>query len=46
MEVCAKSSSVLGVSQGAAGGLTLDSLVQRLVQSCVAEMDARYKKSQ
>ncbi|MDO8932792.1 MAG: hypothetical protein Q7U97_10390 [Rhodocyclaceae bacterium] len=46
MELGSKSSSVLGVSEGASGGLTLDSLVQRLVQSCVAEMDARYKKSQ
>lgn len=45
MEIGAKSTSVLGVSDGASGGLTLDSLVQRLVQSCVAEMDARYKKS-
>jgi len=44
MEIGAKSSSVMGVSQGASGGLTLDSLVQRLVQSCVAEMDSRYKK--
>lgn len=44
MELGAKSTSVLGVSEGASGGLTLDSLVQRLVQSCVAEMDGRYKK--
>jgi len=46
MEVGAKSSSVMGVSQGASGGLTLDSMVQRLVQSCVAEIDARYKGAQ
>jgi hypothetical protein len=45
MEIGAKSATVMGVSQGASGGLTLDSLVQRLVQSCVAEMDARYKTS-
>jgi hypothetical protein len=43
MELGASSASVMGVSQGASGGLTLDSMVQRLVQSCVAEMDGRYK---
>ena len=43
MELGSKSSSVMGVSQGAAGGVTLDSMVQRLVQSSVAEIDARYK---
>lgn len=45
MEVGATAGSVLGISKGASGGLTLDSLVQRLVQTCVAEMDARYKKN-
>ncbi len=44
MELGAQATSVLGVSQGTSGGLTLDSLVQRLVQSCVAEIDGRYKK--
>lgn len=44
MEIGAKGSSVLGVSESTAGGLTLDSMVQRLVQTCVAEMDSRYKK--
>lgn len=43
MEIGSKSTSVMGISQGASGGLTLDSLVQRLVQSCVAEIDGRYK---
>ncbi len=43
MELGAKSSSVLGVSQSQSGGLTLDSLVQRLVQKCVYEVDAKYK---
>lgn len=43
MEIGAKGSSVLGVSENASGGLTLDSMVQRLVQTCVAEMDSRYK---
>jgi hypothetical protein len=45
MEVGAKSSSVLGYSEGAQGGLTLDGMVQRLVQQLVAEIDARYKGS-
>ena len=45
MEIGAKSTSVMGVSEGASGGFTLDTLVQRLVQSSVAEMDTRYKKS-
>ncbi|GMV46158.1 MAG: hypothetical protein AMXMBFR66_15560 [Pseudomonadota bacterium] len=43
MELGATSTSVLGVSQRASGQLTLDSLVQRLVQKSVAEIDARYK---
>jgi len=43
MELGAKNSSVLGVSQGASGGLTLDSLVQRLVQKTVWEIDSKYK---
>jgi hypothetical protein len=45
MEVGAKSSSVLGYSKGAQGGLTLDGMVQRLVQQLVAEIDARHKGS-
>jgi hypothetical protein len=43
MEVGAKSNSVMGVSSANEGGLTLDSLVQRLVQESVAEIDAKYK---
>jgi len=43
MEVGAKSTSVLGFSQGAQGGLTLDGMVQRLVQQLVFEIDSRYK---
>lgn len=43
MELGAKSTSVLGVSSGASGGLTLDSLVQRLVQKNVWEIDSKYK---
>jgi hypothetical protein len=43
MEAGKTASSVLGVSSGASGQLTLDSLVQRLVQKSVAEIDANYK---
>ncbi|HNI50202.1 MAG TPA: hypothetical protein PLF43_02155, partial [Accumulibacter sp.] len=43
MELGAKSTSILGVSSGASGGLTLDSLVQRLVQKNVWEIDNKYK---
>jgi len=43
MELGAKSTSVLGISSGASGGLTLDSLVQRLVQQNVYEIDKNHK---
>ena len=43
MEVGAKASSVMGVSQSQQGGLTLDSMVQRLVQKSVWEIDSKYK---
>jgi curli biogenesis system outer membrane secretion channel CsgG len=43
MEIGATSRSVLGVSSSNQGGLTLDSLTQRLVQESVAEIDAKYK---
>lgn len=43
MEMGKKAGSVLGVSTGAGGQLTLDSLVQRLIQKNVAEIDAKYK---
>ena len=43
MEIGAKTSSVLGISEGAQGEVTLDTMVQRLVQSCVAQIDAKYK---
>ena len=43
MELGAKGTSVLGVSNSQAGGLTLDSLVQRLIQKTVYEIDAKYK---
>lgn len=43
MEIGAKQSSVMGVSQGAKGGVGLDTMVQRLVQSLVWEIDKKYK---
>lgn len=43
MELGAKSTSVLGVSSGAQGGLTLDGMVQRLVQKLVWEIDSKHK---
>lgn len=43
MEVGAAASTVGGVSSGARGGIGLDTLVQRLVQRSVAEIDARHK---
>ncbi|MCC7081009.1 MAG: hypothetical protein IT530_10085 [Burkholderiales bacterium] len=44
MEVGAKSTSVLGVSQSAKGGVGLDTMVQRLVQTAVYEIDSKYKE--
>ena len=38
-----RSTSVLGVSQGAKGGVGLDTMVQRLVQTAVWEIDSKYK---
>jgi hypothetical protein len=43
MEVGAKSSSVLGVSQSQQGGVSLDTMVQRLVQKSVWDIDSKYK---
>ena len=43
MELGAKGTSVLGFSSGSSGGLTLDSLVQRLIQKNVWEIDSKYK---
>jgi len=43
MEGGAKSSSVLGVSQSQQGGVSLDTMVQRLVQKSVWEIDSKYK---
>ena len=43
MEVGAKGSSVLGVSSSQQGGLSLDGMVQRLVQKLVWEIDSKNK---
>lgn len=43
MEVGSTSTSVLGVSESAKGGVGLDTMVQRLVQTTVWEIDNRYK---
>jgi hypothetical protein len=43
MEVGANASSVMGVSESAKGGVGLDTMVQRLVQTSVYEIDSRYK---
>jgi hypothetical protein len=43
MELGAQGTSVLGVSSSERGGLTLDGMVQRLVQESVWEIDSKYK---
>ncbi|HWX27222.1 MAG TPA: hypothetical protein VNZ53_07260 [Steroidobacteraceae bacterium] len=43
MEVGAKSTSVAGVHGSAAGGVSLDTMVQRLVQKSVWDIDNKYK---
>lgn len=43
MEVGAQGSSVMGVSNSAQGGVGLDTMVQRLVQTAVWEIDNQYK---
>ncbi len=43
MEVGAAATSVMGVSQSAKGGVGLDTMVQRLVQTAVWEIDNKYK---
>ena len=43
MEVGATGTSVMGVSQSAKGGVGLDTMVQRLVQKTVWEIDSKYK---
>jgi len=43
MEIGAKASSFMGVSSGEQGGLTLDGMVQRLVQKLVWDIDSKHK---
>lgn len=43
MEVGATRTSVMGISEGAKGGVGLDTMVQRLVQTAVWEIDSKYK---
>ena len=43
MEVGTTSTSVLGASSAQAGGVTLDTMVQRLIQKTVWEIDSKYK---
>lgn len=43
MEVGAKSSTVAGISSAGAGGVSLDTMVQRLVQKSVWDIDDKHK---
>ncbi len=43
MEVGATGTSVLGISQSAKGGVGMDTMVQRLIQTAVWDIDAKYK---
>jgi hypothetical protein len=43
MEVGSTATSVMGVSEKAKGGVGLDTMVQRLVQTAVWDIDAKYK---
>jgi hypothetical protein len=43
MEVGSSQTSVMGVSEGAKGGVGLDTMVQRLVQTLVWDIDAKHK---
>ena len=43
MEVGSTQTSVLGISQSAKGGVGLDTMVQRLIQTVVWDIDAKYK---
>ena len=43
MEVGAKATSVAGISGSAAGGVSMDTIVQRLVQKSVWDIDYKYK---
>jgi hypothetical protein len=43
MEIGATRQAVLGVSQSQQGGVGIDTMVQRLVQKSVWEIDSKYK---
>ena len=43
MEVGAKGSAMLGLSRSQEGGETLDTMIQRLIQKAVADIDMRGK---
>jgi hypothetical protein len=43
MEIGAKAQSVMGVSNSQQGGVSLDTMVQRLVQKSVWDIDSKYK---
>jgi hypothetical protein len=43
MEIGATQTSVMGVSEGGKGGVGLDTMVQRLVQTAVWDIDSKYK---
>jgi hypothetical protein len=43
MELGATSSGALGMHQSQQGGVTLDTMVQRLVQKSVWDIDSKYK---
>jgi hypothetical protein len=43
MEIGATSSGALGVRESQQGGVSLDTMVQRLVQKSVWEIDSKYK---
>ena len=43
MEVGANSTSVMGISQQYMGGVGMDTMIQRLVQTSVWEIDSKYK---
>jgi hypothetical protein len=43
MEVGTTSSSALGASSAQQGGVSLDTMVQRLIQKTVWEIDSKYK---
>jgi hypothetical protein len=42
-ELGAKQQSIMGVSSGGSGGVGLDTMVQRLVQTAVWDIDSKYK---